>query len=130
MRKKKGFTLIELLVVIAIIAILAIIVLIALSTARQRARDSAAQSRAASIVSGIVLCLDESGASPLPASGSTPVAGNDICNPSSAAGGQWPDISDIGYSYGAFTWDNATANFSYSMGNGTDTVTCNQNGCS
>lgn len=76
---KKGFTLIELLVVIAIIGLLSTLAVVALSSARQKARDSKRLSDLKQVQTALELYYTDNNAYPTAASTSTLGAGNFAC---------------------------------------------------
>ncbi len=119
---KKGFTLIELLVVIAIIGILSSIALVNLNTARQKARMASAQGSTASTVAAATICMDDDLVLVQPAAD----GGNVMC----AGGDVWPDLPDPwAYTITGFTSDIDADTFHYEASDGTDTITCTDNGC-
>ena len=146
--KNEGFTLIELLIVIAIIGILAAIILTTLIIGKDNAKQKSAYSTLNSLKSSIGMCLlsdsmevscggtegahfssFDCGGGP----NAIPVAGTAICSlGTSRSSIDWPDISDTGYSYGAYTQSSIGAGvFNISVyKEGEDTIfCCTQHGC-
>lgn len=81
---KKGFTLIELLVVIAIIGLLSTLAVVALSSARQKARDSKRLSDLKQIQTALELYYTDNNAYPTAAGGINLGTTNYICLNSAA----------------------------------------------
>lgn len=76
---KKGFTLIELLVVIAIIGLLSTLAVVALSSARQKARDSKRLSDLKQVQTALELYYTDNNAYPTAVASSTLGAGSFVC---------------------------------------------------
>ena len=136
MKNKKGFTLVELLVVIAIIGILSTVAVVNLNSAREKARIAAVRGNLAGIIPGIILCHDDDLSLMGGAAGATacavatpaqPVAGQAICTGSDI---DWPAL-ETGWDYNTDCTNTvADGTFSYSATDGTNTITCDQGGCS
>jgi len=108
---RSAFTLVELLVVIAIIGILSSVAIVNLGSARQKARASNAHTSLTKLSAAIIECMYDS--SNLTYSGSNvcdgddqPVAGQTICNGSSAT---WPALPEA-WIYLPFCLSDASAN--------------------
>jgi prepilin-type N-terminal cleavage/methylation domain-containing protein len=127
-KDNKGFTLIELLVVIAIIGILSGVVLTSLNGARGKARTAAAESTARGILPAAIVCADIP--EDLDAPEDDNLGGGNICSSEDA---EWPPLPTTGgWSYTMV--DTAIAsddsdNFSFTVSDGTITITCNEVGC-
>lgn len=92
--KLKGFTLIELLVVISIIAILAAILLPSLSTAREKAKQSACANNLRQMMMGIMMYASDYDGSIIPGSEMGSGSPNSIIFAGISGGGQtwWGDL--------------------------------------
>jgi prepilin-type N-terminal cleavage/methylation domain-containing protein len=90
--KRSGFTLIEILLAIAIIGILAAVILISLSGYRASARSSKLNSSLSSVVTSLQSCWAFGGQVNAPSNNAQ------ICTLASSYG-NWPDVSQDGYSY-------------------------------
>ena len=121
MRNKKGFTLVELLVVIAIIGILSTVAVVNLNSAREKARIAAVKGNLAGLIPGVILCHDEDENIVHAATPGTTT----LCPSSDIV---WP-VLDSTFNYTTTTSAYSSGTFSYGATDGSNTITCNQNGC-
>lgn len=122
MNKNKGFTLIELLVVIAIIGILASIILTSLSSAKEKANQTAAMANMRGMLPELILCQDDAGSINAPTSYTA--GGGLICTATPAHTAVWPSMGSTGYTIGTVTPAAVTAATSVTATKGTVTITC------
>lgn len=155
--KRDGFTLIELLIVIAIISILSSVVLVSLNSARERTRKAAVQAQLKSAQSAMIACVASGQVSYCygtagnhtsssdcgGGSVAKPVENTGICGTINAgtnhSDAEWPQISNLGYRYGAYTGSQVSAEkFAFSIYRDSDNddnpdealvYCCTQTGC-
>ncbi len=129
MVNKKGFTLVELLVVIAIIGILSSVVFASLSTARQKAKDTAAKAQLRNLAPAFVLCDDAGGNLVDPTANTT--GGGNICS-TGATYGTWPSLVSTGWTYTLANITDGTAGdgvYTTEIAGNSTTFTCDAAGC-
>jgi len=92
-KRKRGFTLIEILIVTAMISILAAAILVSVSDQRKKAQLSKVLAEVSGTIQPMMMCWSDGG------DVETLSGGEDICKLGSGYG-TWPNISEMGWTYG------------------------------